>query len=216
MNIPFIKCWSSFLLVSRADLSYTKESSQIPSSDFSRLSLNEYSSLEGNQYAVMSWVGVCVCVSCLVVSDSLQPHRLAHQAALSMEFSKQEYWSGLPFASPGHIYIYMGLFEDKGGGTDLSLSLLWSMWDLPSPTRYWIHVPCVGSLESYTGPPEQSLRHHIFKPSSVLLILITQCCIASAASNSKCVWHFFESGIWAQLSWLGVTLSWHSNSQLGL
>ena len=25
---------------------------------------------------------------------------VAHQAPLSMEFSKQEYWSGLPFPSP--------------------------------------------------------------------------------------------------------------------
>ena len=25
----------------------------------------------------------------------------AHQAPLSMEFSRQEYWSGLPFSSPG-------------------------------------------------------------------------------------------------------------------
>ena len=69
MNIPFIKCWSSFLLVSKADLSYTKESSQIPPSDFSHLSLNEYSSLEGNQYAAMSWIGVCVCVCvCVLVA----------------------------------------------------------------------------------------------------------------------------------------------------
>ena len=28
------------------------------------------------------------------MSDSLQPHRLAYQAPLSMEFSRQEYWSG--------------------------------------------------------------------------------------------------------------------------
>ena len=26
-----------------------------------------------------------------------------HQAALSMGFSKQEYWSGLPFPFPGHL-----------------------------------------------------------------------------------------------------------------
>ena len=26
---------------------------------------------------------------------------VAHQAPLSMEFSKQEYWNGLPFPSPG-------------------------------------------------------------------------------------------------------------------
>ena len=27
----------------------------------------------------------------------------AHQAPLSMEFSRQEYWSGLPFLSPGDL-----------------------------------------------------------------------------------------------------------------
>ena len=28
---------------------------------------------------------------------------VAHRAPLSMEFSKQEYWSGQPFPSPGHL-----------------------------------------------------------------------------------------------------------------
>ena len=36
-----------------------------------------------------------------VVCDSLQPYRLL--APLSKEFSRQEYWSGLPFPSPGPI-----------------------------------------------------------------------------------------------------------------
>ena len=41
-------------------------------------------------------------VSCSVLSDSLQPHGLlAHQDPRSMEFSRQEYWSGLPFPSQG-------------------------------------------------------------------------------------------------------------------
>ena len=35
-----------------------------------------------------------------VMSDSLGPQRLAHQAPLSMGFPRQEYWSGLPFPSP--------------------------------------------------------------------------------------------------------------------
>ena len=30
-------------------------------------------------------------VSCLVMSDFMQPHRLAHQAPPSMEFPRQEY-----------------------------------------------------------------------------------------------------------------------------
>ena len=37
-----------------------------------------------------------------VVSDSFQPH-VASQAPLSMEFSRQEYWNGLPFPSPGDL-----------------------------------------------------------------------------------------------------------------
>ena len=39
------------------------------------------------------------------MSDFLRPHRLyvACQAPLSMEFSRQEYWSGLPFSSPGEL-----------------------------------------------------------------------------------------------------------------
>ena len=39
------------------------------------------------------------------MSNSLQPHRLyvAYQAPLSMGFSRQEYWSGLPFPSPGDL-----------------------------------------------------------------------------------------------------------------
>jgi len=31
------------------------------------------------------------------------PWTVAHQAPLSMEFSKQEYWSELPFPSPGDL-----------------------------------------------------------------------------------------------------------------
>ena len=46
---------------------------------------------------------VYVCVSHSVMSDSLQPHGLAHQALLSMEFSWREYWSGLPFPSSGYL-----------------------------------------------------------------------------------------------------------------
>ena len=45
----------------------------------------------------------CVYVSHLVVSDYLRTHGLACQAPLSMEFSRQEDWSGWPFSSPGYL-----------------------------------------------------------------------------------------------------------------
>ena len=32
------------------------------------------------------------------------PWNVAHQDPLSMEFSSQEYWSGLPFPSPGDLF----------------------------------------------------------------------------------------------------------------
>ena len=38
--------------------------------------------------------------SCLVVSDSATPWTKARQAPLSMGFSRQEYWSGLPCPTP--------------------------------------------------------------------------------------------------------------------
>ena len=41
--------------------------------------------------------------SCSVVSNSATPWTVAHQAPPSMEFSRQRYWSGLPFPSPGDL-----------------------------------------------------------------------------------------------------------------
>ena len=54
-------------------------------------------------------VCVCVCVhvctlscfSCVWLFATLST--VAHQAPLSMEFSRQEYWSGLPFPPPGDL-----------------------------------------------------------------------------------------------------------------
>ena len=43
------------------------------------------------------------CVGHSVVSDSSIPWTVTCQAPLSMEFSRQEYWSGLPFPSPGDL-----------------------------------------------------------------------------------------------------------------
>ena len=49
-------------------------------------------------FGLSSWVGG---FSRSVMSNSWQPHGLvACQAPLSMEYSRKEYWSGLPFPSP--------------------------------------------------------------------------------------------------------------------
>ena len=38
-----------------------------------------------------------------VMPDSVTPWTVAHQARLSMGFSRQEFWSGLPYPSPGDL-----------------------------------------------------------------------------------------------------------------
>ena len=50
-------------------------------------------------HSCLSWVSVILSV----MSDSVTPRTVAHQAPLSMGFSRQEYWSGLSFPSPGDL-----------------------------------------------------------------------------------------------------------------
>ena len=46
----------------------------------------------------------CLCVlSHSAVSDSAILWPVAHQAPLPVRFSRQEYWGGLPFPSPGDL-----------------------------------------------------------------------------------------------------------------
>ena len=49
----------------------------------------------------LPWRSLCGC--CCLVHLSAIPWTVAHQAPLSVRFSRQEYWSGLPFPSPGDL-----------------------------------------------------------------------------------------------------------------
>ena len=68
--------------------------------------------------SLKSRISVCVCVcGCVCVCARaracalflsrvllfLTPWTVAHQTPLSMEFSRQEYWNGLPFPTPGDL-----------------------------------------------------------------------------------------------------------------
>ena len=63
--------------------------------------------LTWNACRICVCVCVCVCVSmcaCSVVCGLVTPWTVvAHQAPLSIGFSRQEYWSELPFPSPGDL-----------------------------------------------------------------------------------------------------------------
>ena len=56
------------------------------------------------------------------MSNSVTPCLVAHQAPLSMGFSRQEYWSGLPFPPPGDL---------PKDGTHVSCLLRWQVGSLP-------------------------------------------------------------------------------------
>ena len=53
------------------------------------------------------WDFFFLCSVCLYILSHVEffvtPWIIARQAHLSMGFSRQEYWSGLPFPSPGHL-----------------------------------------------------------------------------------------------------------------
>ena len=51
-------------------------------------------------------VSVCVCVCVKLLSRVrlfATPWTVAYQAPPSMGFSRQEYWTGVPFPSPGYL-----------------------------------------------------------------------------------------------------------------
>ena len=57
------------------------------------------------------------------MSDSVTPWIAAHQTPLSMGFSRQEYWSGLPFPPPGDL--------PRGLNPHLLHLLHWQVGSLP-------------------------------------------------------------------------------------
>ena len=49
-----------------------------------------------------AWGAACM-LSCFIVFDPVTLWTVAHQAPQSKGFSRQEYWSGLPFPPPGDL-----------------------------------------------------------------------------------------------------------------
>ena len=85
---------------------------------------------------------MCVCVfSRSVVSNSVIPWTVGRQAPLSMGFSRQEYWSGLPFPFPG---------------------------DLPKPGIKSMSLPLAGGLFT-TVPPGKNRNSNQIGTFAVLL-----------------------------------------------
>ena len=81
-------------------------------------------------------VSVCVCVlldQCVWLH--VTPWTVAHQASLSMEFFRQEYWNGLPFLSLGYLEKVL---EPKSRGSTDNYLCLWG--SLSCRYVYWAHT----------------------------------------------------------------------------
>ena len=103
-------------------------------------------------FSYPSW---CVCVSaqsCLTLCD---PIDYSHQAPLSMGFPRQEYWSGLPFPSPGAL--------PNPGIKPTCLCLLHCRqilyhWAVPSALVLFANGPCLLNWARY-------FQSNVFMPS---------------------------------------------------
>ena len=98
-------------------------------------------------------------LSCLsYVQLFATPWTVAHQAPLSMGFSRQEYWSGLPFPSPEDIpdpgIKPVSLISPVSAEGSFTTSTTWKLlsgpekWSLPTKAkhRHWIY--CNGQGKS--------------------------------------------------------------------
>ena len=127
-----------------------------------------------------------------VVSDSATPWTAVHQAFLSMGFSRQEYWSGLPFPFPGDLpdpgiqpkslkFLPLGsrFFTTMAGNCRLSVRLVCFSpvpKTVPDHRRHsrniwwisqWVNNSKLPNLIQYVIPlPIQSLSHTTPPPSS--------------------------------------------------
>ena len=78
------------------------------------------------------------------------PRTVAHQAPLSKEFSRQEYWSGLPFPFPGG-FLHRGIKPRSPAlQADSLLSKLWG-----SPKLYILYSPLL--LSNHYSLPNKLL-----------------------------------------------------------
>ena len=94
------------------------------------------------------------------------PRVIDHQAPLSIEFSRQDYWSGLPFPIPGHI-------PDQGIKPTSLLSLAltsrffttWAIWEFPRWIFWWMQ------MQKFSTEYSQTKYNHMLKELYTMIVL---------------------------------------------
>ena len=134
--------------------------------------------------------GYMVVCACSVMSDSLQPPGTGdHPAPLSLEFPRQEYWSGLPFPPPGDrpvpgieprfLSLLGGFFTTGLGDSDSKESAcnVGDQGSIPGSGRspgegngYPLQYSCLGNLmergiwrPTVHGVAESDMTEHTYK-----------------------------------------------------
>ena len=150
--------------------------------------------------------------SCSVMSDPATLWTVAHQAPLSMGFSRQEYWSGLPFPSPGDLpdpgieprspALHVDALTSEPPGKPIwlewGLNIKLKPEHLKEPVRsaairleikHTIDVLCLNHFLSLSTL--QSLWSHVNFWSFWPLVFCTYCCLSNLAGLnfrfSKCL-----------------------------
>ena len=104
------------------------------------------------------------------LQSCLTPWIVALQAPLSMGFSRQEYWSGLPFPPlvnlPDPWILNTHLWSLAFSGGFFTTSSTWE--DLSSLTRDQTWNPCIGSTVLTAGPSGKSLGELLKRCPSTL------------------------------------------------
>ena len=117
---------------------------------------------------------IFVCV-CSVISNSVTPWTIDHQASLVIEFSKQEYWSGLPFP-------VQEIFLTWGSNLHLLCLLHWQVNSLPlahlgSPIMSLTIPKNYIRSSSYANtqkPPPPKKKQHICLVIYILVFFLRQ------------------------------------------
>ena len=104
-----------------------------------------------NSYHFSLCMPACLpsCFSCVWLL--VAPWTIAHQAPLSMEFSRQEHWSGLPFSSPGNLrHLRTELESPTLQADSLPLS---HQGSLASPYTDWNPKSLLSLMPYFLGAP---------------------------------------------------------------
>ena len=159
---------------------------------------------------MLQWsVQVLITQSCLTLCDPL--YYIAHQAPLSLGFSRQEYWSGLLFPPPGHL-------PDPGIElrSPVLRLILYHLSHQGIPKKYYGHYLSSNTSKHFLwlqftlrknlpfSHPTPSLGAHVLEPGGQLGALLTSGLVLSHGTRDctqQCILHDTSSPVLNRHPW---------------